>query len=414
MIGQLDATTLDGVMRHSYGKLVALLAGYCGDIALAEDGLSEAFASALSAWPRNGCPANPEAWLLTVARRKCIDFVRRNTSQAALEEAIADSGAVEYEDGAIPDRRLALMFCCAHPAIDEGVRAPLILQVILGMKPDKIASAFLMSPASVTKRLVRAKQKIREARIPLAVPGRAELPQRLDFVLQSIYAAFSEGWSDAAGADAAQRELTSEATYLARMTADLLPTEPEVLGLLALMLYAEARRKARQSADGRYVPLERQDVSLWDPAMVQEAEAVLQRAAAFGRVGRFQLEASIQSAHVWRRRTGRSNWVELLQLYDALFAVTESLVVAINRSLVVAEMDGAEAGLDALPDARADARLNSYQPYWAARAELLARLGRRGEADEAYQIAIGLQRDPVVGRFLRERQAALELAGDFE
>jgi RNA polymerase sigma-70 factor (ECF subfamily) len=283
----------------------------------------------------------------------------------------------------------------------------LILQVILGLDAATIASAFLMSPTAMGKRLVRAKSKIRQAAIPFCIPEREELPGRLDTVLEAIYAAFSEGWSDAAGTDTSRHDLTGEAFFLARLATELLPAEPEALGLLALMLHAEARRRARRSEEGEYVPLADQDVSRWDLQMIDEAEALLLRARALGVIGRYQLEAAVQSAHVHRCRTGHSNWEAVLQIYDALLAVTGSPVVAINRALAVAELEGPRPALDAMP--ACDTRLAEYQPYWAARAELLAKIGARGEARHAYEIAIGLERDPAVRRFLEKRRSAFEV-----
>jgi len=403
-------STADAVARRSYGKLVAFLAARTRDVAAAEDALSEAFASALADWPVKGCPANPEGWLLTVARRKVIDMHRgRRRHEIAAEQlqVMAEGLAAAAADAEIPDQRLALMFACAHPAIEAGIRAPLILQVVLGLDAKKIASAFLMSPAAMGKRLVRAKDKIRQAGIPFSVPEREELPGRLDTVLDAIYAAFAEGWIDAAGTDIARRDLAEEAIFLCRLVTELLPAEPEALGLLALMLHAEARRHARRNLHGEYVPLAEQDPALWDSQMIVEAEALLRRASALGSIGRHQLEGALQSAHVYRCRTGHANWAEVVQLYDALLALSGSPVVAINRALAIAEMQGAGAALDAMQEVAADARLAEYQPYWAARAELLAKTGAHGEARHAYEIAIGLERDASVRRFLQQRQSAL-------
>jgi len=404
--------TADAVARRSYGKLVAFLAARTRDVAAAEDALSEAFASALADWPLNGCPSNPEAWLLTVARRKMIDAGRRcSNAEAATGELqlVAEGLAAAGADTEIPDRRLALMFACAHPAIEASIRAPLMLQVVLGLDAKTIAFAFLMSPAAVGKRLVRAKDKIRQAGIPFSVPEREELPGRLDTVLDAIYAAFAEGWTDPGGTDVVRRDLTEEAMFLARLVAELLPEEPESLGLLALMLHAEARRHARRNLHGEYVPLAEQDPALWDWEMIYEAEARLRRASALGSIGRYQLEGALQSAHVCRCRTGHANWAEVVQLYDALFALSGSPVVVINRALAIAEMHGASAALDAMQEVAADVRLAEYQPYWAARAELLAKTGAHGEARHAYEIAIGLERDASVRRFLQQRQSALSL-----
>ena len=413
---ELARETADAVARRSYGKLVAFLAARTHDVTAAEDALSEAFLSALADWPRNGCPANPEGWLLTVARRKVIDAGRRHstTEAAASELQIIAEGleAAAAESAEIPDRRLALLFACAHPSIEAGVRAPLMLQVVLGLDAKTIASAFLSSPAAMGKRLVRAKDKIRQAGIPFRVPEREELAGRLDAVLEAIYAAFAEGWTGPGGGtdggmDVVRRDLTAEAMFMARLVTELLPEEPEALGLLALMLHAEARRAARRSAKGEFVPLAEQDPLLWDAGMIDEAEALLRRAGIRGMVGRYQLEGALQSAHVHRCQTGVANWAEVVALYDALFALSGSPVVAINRAVAIAERDGAVAGLAALPEAAADPRLAEYQPYWATRAELLARTGAHDEARQAYEIAIGLERDAAVRRFLQERQAAL-------
>src|SRR6266568_8447777 len=290
--------TADAVARRSYGKLVAFLAAGTRDVAAAEDALSEAFASALADWPRKGCPSNPEAWLLTVARRRTIDVARRRrTSEAATGQLqlLAEGLEAATADAEIPDRRLALMFACAHPAIDVGIRAPLMLQVVLGLDAKTIASAFLMSPATMGKRLVRAKDKIRQADIPFSIPEREELSGRLDTVLDAIYAAFAEGWTDPGGTDAARRDLTEEAMFLARLVTALLPSEPEALGLLALMLHAEARRGARRNMRGEYVPLAEQDPAVWDTAMIDEAEALLRRASRKDSIGRYQLEGALQS-----------------------------------------------------------------------------------------------------------------------
>jgi predicted RNA polymerase sigma factor len=401
--------TADAVARRSYGKLVAFLAARTRDVAAAEDALSEAFAAALADWAVNGCPSNPEAWLLTVARRKMIDAVRRSSTadDATGELQLLVAGLEAAADTEIPDRRLALMFVCAHPAIEAGIRAPLMLQVVLGLDAKAIASAFLMSPAAMGKRLVRAKDKIRRAAIPFSIPERQELPGRLDTVLDAIYAAFAEGWTDPGGTDVARRDLPEEAIFLARLLTELLPKEPEALGLLAVMLHAEARRRARRNGDGEYVPLANQDPALWDWQMIEEAETLILRASTLGSLGRYQLEGALQSAHVYRCRTGHANWAEVVQLYDALFAQAGSPVVAVNRTLAIAEMHGASAAFSALQEVAADVRLAEYQPYWAARAELLARTGALDEARNAYEIAIGLERDPAVRRFLQQRLSAL-------
>jgi predicted RNA polymerase sigma factor len=406
-------STAEAVARRSYGKLVAFLAAPTRDVAGAEDALSEAFASALAEWPVHGCPTNPEAWLLTVARRRMIDVSRRRRSgDAATEQILVLTDGLEAgidEQTAIPDHRLALMFACAHPAIEAGIRAPLILQVVLGLDAATIASAFLMAPAAMGQRLVRAKTKIRQAAIPFRIPERDELRDRLDAVLEAIYAVFAEGWADAGGTDPARRDLPEEGIFLGRLVAELLPGEPEARGLLALMLYADARRRARRNAAGEYVPLAEQDVELWDLAMISEAEAHLHEASAMGAIGRYQLEAALQSAHLDRRLREKANWPHIVQLYDALLALSGSPVVAINRALAVAEIHGPDVGLAALEDVAADSRLVQYQPYWAARAELLAKTGSHAEARHAYDVAVGLERDPAVRHFLQRRKATLPI-----
>ncbi|WP_158922093.1 RNA polymerase sigma factor [Acidisphaera sp. S103] len=397
------------VARASYGRLLAFVAARTGDVAGAEDALSDAFAAALATWPVQGVPDRPEAWLLAVARRKLIDAGRRGRSSPGAAEhlrLLAEEGAAEIPS-AVPDDRLALMFVCAHPAMDPAVRAPLMLQTVLGLDAATIASAFLTAPATMGQRLVRAKTRIKLAAIPFRLPERADLPERLAAVLDAIYAAFGAGWTDPGGTDARRRDLAGEAIWLGRLLVSLLPEEPEALGLLALMLYAESRRGARRSPDGDYVPLDEQDVGRWDAGLIRQAEALLLRASRMGAVGRFQLEAAVQSAHGVRRQTGRTDWAAIVQLYDALETLTGSPVVTINRSVAVAEVKGAAAGLAELDRLADDPRLADYQPYWAARAGLLARMGSAASAAAAYRRAIGLEADPAVRRFLQGRLSAL-------
>lgn len=401
----------EAAARRSYGKLVAFLAGRTRDVAGAEDALADAFVAALSTWPEKGVPDNPEAWLMAAARRKMIDTARRRQSREAASDRLGlmheELAAAMEETSSIPDHRLALMFACAHPAIEPGLRAPLILQTLLGFDAATIASAFLVSPAAMAQRLVRAKSKIKQAGIPLQVPEAGELAGRLDAVLAAIYAAYAEGWSDPAGTEARRRNLADEAIWLGRLVAGLLPDEPEAAGLVALMLYAEARRKARRDVDGDYVPLGWQDPALWDTDMIEEAERLLLRAGSAGRAGRYQLEAAIQSAHVVRRLTGHSDWRAIEMLYDVLVQLTGSPVAEINRAVAVAETRGPEVALATLDALGNDPRLADYQPYWVARADFLSRQGRIDEADEAYQRAIGLESDPAVRRFLQEKRDAL-------
>jgi RNA polymerase sigma-70 factor (ECF subfamily) len=404
----------EAVTRQSYGKLVALLAARMRDVAEAEDALSDAFAAALNDWPINGIPVKPEAWLITVARRKFVDAARKRRSGHAASDHLKliaeELEATSTRDMAIPDERLALMFACAHPAIDQSVRAPLILQTVLGFDAATIAGAFLIPPATMGQRLVRAKAKIKQAGIPFRVPDSNELAERLETVLEAIYAAYAEGWSDPTGTETRRRDLASEAIWLGRLVVSLLPEAPEAIALLALMLYAEARRSARRDAQGEFVPLTKQDPAHWDAAMIDEAEALLTRANGIGDTGRYQLEAAVQSAHIVRRRSGRTDWLAIEALYSALLAISYSPVVAINRAIAIAEARGATLGLAALDEIADDDRLAQYQPYWAARADLLARIGEIGDAEAAYQQAIGLESDPAVRRFLQGRCAALRAA----
>ncbi|WP_395021731.1 RNA polymerase sigma factor [Dongia sp.] len=402
----LARAAAESAARRSYGKLIAYLAARSRDVAAAEDALAEAFASALADWPRNGVPDNPEAWLLTTARRRAIDAVRRKQSAAMGEDHLI-LVAEELEEAAanpaaIPDRRLALMFACAHPAIEPAIRAPLILQCVLGFDAVAIGSAFLVAPATMGQRLVRSKTKIRAAGIPFRVPEREELALRLEAVLDAIYAVFAEGWS---GMDPKRRDLSGEAIWLGRLTVELLPDQAEALGLLALMLHADARRDARRDADGNFVPLTEQEMRLWDDATIADADALLTRAKLIGEIGRYQLEAAVQSAHAARRHLGHSDWPAILMLYDGLLALTGSPVIAVNRAVALAEVQGVAAGLAALDAIGGDKRIAEYQPYWAARAALLARLGDREGADNAYALAIGLESDPAARAFLQKQRA---------
>jgi RNA polymerase sigma-70 factor, ECF subfamily len=397
------------VARESYGRLVAFLAARTRDVAGAEDALADAFAAALRMWPVDGVPDNPDAWLLTVARRRQTDAARRRQTRTAGEPMVKliaeeiEAAAQAPED--IPDRRLALMFACAHPSIERGMRAPLILQTILGLTAIDIAAAFLIPPATMGQRLVRAKNRIKDAGVPFRVPEKEELPARLDAVLEAIYAAYAKGWGEFY--EGGTPPLADEAIWLGRLIVSLMPDEPEAKGMLALMLYAEARRAARRDASGAYVPLEEQDVTLWDDTQIDLAEQLLNEANAGGPSGRYQIEAAIQSAHVVRRATGHTNWPAIVQLYDHLFALTGSPVVALNRAAAVAEIEGPAAALPVLDKLSADKRMAAYQPYWAARGHLFAAAGRKDEAHEALTVAIGLSTDPAVRQYLQKRLAAL-------
>ena len=409
--GQLAHEAAQKVARASYGKLIAFLAKQTRDVAGAEDALSEAFAAALVDWPNKGVPENPEAWLMAVAKRKIIDASRRKRSGEAsadhLQLMAEELEAMASQERHIPDERLALMFACAHPAIDPSIRSPLILQTVLGLDAADIGSAFLVSPAAMGQRLARAKNKIKVAGIPFRVPGRAELGERLDAVLEAIYAAYTKGWNDPANV---QNNLAEEAIWLGRLIVELLPREAEALGLLALMLFLQSRREARRDGHGEFVPLTDQDTNLWDRDIVGEAENLLLQASSLSVVGRYQLEAAIQSVHAARRLTGSTDWEAIVQLYQGLSKIMPSSVVAINLAVAIAEVEGPEAGLAALPDLAENVELMEFQPYWAARAALLSRAGSISEAAEAYGMAIGLESDPAVRNFLLAKRSALPKA----
>lgn len=398
--------TIESVARESYGRLIAFLSARTRDVAGAEDALSEALVAALSSWPRDGIPHNPVAWLLTAARRRLVDRARHESVRAASAptlEIIEGDRLNEATPGPIPDERLKLLFVCAHPAIDPDVHTPLMLQTVLGLDAAAIARAFLVSPTTMAQRLVRAKTKIRHAAIAFEVPELHELPQRLEAVLNAIYAAYGSGWEDAAGADPRVRGVTDEAIWLARVLKELLPDEPEVRGLLALMLHCEARRHARRGKDGEFIPLSDQDPELWITPMIAEAEHELVAAARIGRVGRFQLEAAIQSVHAERVRSGYTDWNAIAVFYERLVQLSPTLGARVGRAAAVAEVKGPDSALRLLDGLDHDA-VSAYQPYWAVRAHLLKQLHRESEAAAAFDRAIGLAEDDAVRRFLHFRR----------
>ena len=391
--------------RVSYGRLLAYLAARSRDVTAAEDALGEAFVAALETWPRAGVPDKPEAWLLAVARRRLIDGARHAKVEdvaAAALRIVVDRAEQEASSKALfPDERLKLLFVCAHPAIDEAARTPLMLQTVLGLDAARIASAFLVAPAAMGQRLVRVKAKIRDAGIRFEIPEPRELPSRLEAVLDAIYAAYGSGWEDVAGADPRRQGLAEEAIWLGRLVTRLLPDEPEGQGLLALMLHCEARRVARRNAAGGYVPLTRQDVALWSWPLIEEAEEFLAAASEARKPGRFQLEAAIQSVHAQRAVTGRTDWEAIALLYEGLIRLAPTIGAQVAAAAALAEAKGDDAGLAALEAIPPDA-VTTYQPYWALSAHLLKRLGRPAEAREAYARAVGLSEDPAVRDFLRD------------
>lgn len=393
---------LEAAVRESRAQLVGYLASRAdGDLAAAEDALSEAILDAVRQWPERGIPAKPEAWLLTVARRRLLDGQRREAvrerSGDMLRQAFEPSPQAIAEVNEFPDERLKLLFVCAHPAIDEASRTPLMLQVILGLDARSIASAFLVAPAAMAQRLVRAKAKIKAARIPFAPPGPEALPERLGHVLDAIYAAFTQG---------SPPSLTLEALRLAELTHNLVPGSAETTGLLALILHSNARAGARRDADGRYVPLDEQDCARWDHAAIDRAEVLLAEAAAMNQPGRFQLEAAIHSAHAERRITGRANWPAIASLYEALLKITPAIGARIGHAVAMAHLSGPAHGLTLL--ARLDEnRIATHQPFWAAKARLLADAGHAADARAAYERAIGLCEDAAARAYLVARREAI-------
>lgn len=391
--------------REHYSRLLASLAARFRDVSAAEDALADSLLAALAQWPVSGVPDEPAAWLLTVARRRHSDRLRRQTTaKAALDHMAFDA----HSGIASPmsDRRLELLFACAHPAIEENVRAPLMLQVVFGLDASTIAGLFLVSPAAMAQRLVRAKQKIRDAHIPFQIPGPDAYPERLDFVLQAIYALFTGDGALWHAATGNRDSLAEEAIWLGDLVAGLSNRHPEVLGLLALMLFVESRRGARRDRERRYVPLSRQSAALWDSEMIGRAETLLREAADKNAMGKFQLEAAIQSVHCARAKTGMTDWPAILALYDGILALGPTLVAEINRALAVLQVNGAEAALSAL-NAISSARVEAYQPYWAARARILEQCNRREDAVASYERAIALESDEAAKDFLKVRLHAL-------
>lgn len=406
-------------VRTAYGRLIAYLSARTRDIAAAEDALSAALEAALETWPARGVPDRPEAWLLTAARNRLKDGHRRARVRAEavptlltlMDEAqtVAGEGGPSFPDAAFPDERLKLMFVCTHPAIAAEVRTPLMLQTVLGLTSERIASVFLVKPTAMAQRLTRAKTKIRDAGIGFDVPEAAEWPARLGPLCDAIYAAYGLGWGDYAGEDG-DDGLSGEAITVGFALYELLSqmtrpaVAPELNGLLALMLYCQARRGARYDASGRYVALSDQDPGQWDRTMIERADALLAMAQPLRQFGRYQLEAAIQSAHLRRGLTGVAALNEIVILYEGLLRFAPSLAARVGHAAAAAEAKGAEAGL-ALLDVLEGERLKDYQPYWAVRAHVLQKLGRP-EAHAAFDRAIGLSRHEGQRAFLLKKQTA--------
>lgn len=389
------------ITRDSYGRLLALLAAPTGDIASAEDALSDAFERALQRWPRDGVPDNPDAWILTVARNRLRDLWK--SSAYRLTRPLPDDhdpAEDSAEPAEIPDRRLELMLVCAHPAIAPDARTPLMLQTVLGVDAAAIAGAFAVAPTTMAQRLVRAKKRVRDTRIPFVLPERADLADRLPGVLEAVYGAYAIDWQTTRGA--VVDSLSSEALHLALILAELLPDEPEVLGLAALLSLCEARRAARHDADGRFIPLDAQDASRWDRALIERGERMLTRAHGFSSPGRFQYEAAIQSAQCARP----VDQAALRRLHRALVQVAPTLGAVVALAALDGEIDGPQAGLRSL-DAIDNPAVARFQPAWVTRAHLLSRAGRTDDAVRAYRRAIELTPQAEVASYLRRQLDAL-------
>lgn len=400
--------------RASYGRLLSWLAYQWRDVAAAEDALATALAKALEHWPAHGVPDAPDAWLLSVAKRELLQAARhqRVHNSPEVQAVLLADEAADVESSTIPDARLNLLFVCAHPAIDATVRPALMLQTVLGLDANVVAQAMLTSPAAMAQRLVRAKQKIRDARMKFEAPTEAEIPERLHAVLEAIYAAYGLGWDaieagDAAESNGARQEaLRSEALYLGELVCALLPNEPEAKGLLALMLFCESRTAARFDAQGAFVPLAAQDTQLWDRAAIMQADALLRAAATHHVVGPFQLEAAIQSAHCQRLFTGETPWLAIAQLYEQLTECAPSLGAHIAHTVALAQAGDIAQARQRL-HALQHPRLASHQPYWVARAHLASLARDFAEAAASFDRAIGLTSAPATREYLIARRTRI-------
>ena len=415
--GPVAFDAVDRIFREESGRVIAGLIRAVGDFDLAEESVQDAFVSALEHWPVEGIPPNPGAWIATTARRKAIDRLRRAKTLERKVEALAQLTATDSEDAgggmhmdagyAIEDDRLRLIFTCCHPALALDAQVALTLRMLGGLRTPEIARAFLLPEATLAQRLVRAKKKIRDAGIPYVVPPREQLPERLDAVLQVVYLVFNEGYSATSGATIVRRELASEAVRLARVLVLLMPDEPEVLGLLALLLLQDSRRDARQSASGELVLLADQDRSRWDAARIDEGLATLDRAAFLGAPGRYQLQAAIAAVHAQAVTADETDWARIVLLYDRLMAVAGSPVVALNRAVAVSMASGPAAALAIVDALAASGDLDDYYLLHSTRGELLRRLGRRAEAAEEYGTAAALASNAAERQFLERRRAQL-------
>lgn len=406
----LTAAEIEGIFAREYGRAVAVLTRLLGDIDLAEEAVQDAFATAVERWPRSGLPPSPAGWIITTARNRAIDRLRREASRADRHAQAALLHAVEAEPDeelAVRDDRLRLIFTCCHPALGPAARVALTLRLLGGLTTAEIARAFLVPEPTMAQRIVRAKGKIRTARIPYRVPDESELPDRLRAVLAVVYLVFNEGYAASGGDRLVRDDLCTEAIRLGRLLAELMPDEPEVIGLLALMLLVEARRPARTTVDGDLVLLADQDRGRWDRALVAEGQELVRRCLRRGRPGPYQIQAAIRAVHSDAPTAEATDWRQIVALYDQLLAVAPSPVVALNRAVAVAEVEGPAAGLELVDALGLDGHLDGYDVFHAVRADLLRRLGRIAEARGAYDAAIERTGNAVERAFLERRRAEL-------